>query len=473
MLHFVTPIFVVGALLVVWAIQQGEAILLARCGKSIPVFLRYYTWMWILFSCLLFGTVPSIQSIMEQSGWLDDAVVDEFVRARMIAEGDTDALKTWQEEAYLGGYPALKWFSLLSMFFVLCTFGVCVGHTIFHVREIQRCIAHQQLESVALHDHVIRILALPFVYGLMSFQGVVRMWGVSINYIGEHGHFKTWENRKAYLEDMYDEARMLGDVYETVALLTFGALALRVLDHRVNRRMKRALLHSNSLDSVENLEDMAISHEDTTIATNSSVMKKLSSSVKKLMAEMRDITMYGVMLFAATCILQAVYQFFITTFAYYEWWECLFRKYDKVGLEKAGLLQSTTVQNKVNYFFLGAGFVSSFAAIGNLVHIERGFHSAELEEFGPFLKFWGTKVLVSLAYLQDMAQYVPPFSGWSEPYFQLFYASLVTLECLGISILHVWAWSPYEKWYSTSVQSDSSETESGTTSEAKESDVDS
>merc|ERR1712125_317011 len=71
-----------------------------------------------------------------------------------------------------------------------------------------------------------------------------------------------------------------------------------------------------------------------------------------------------------------------------------------------------------------------------------------LESFGPFWKFWGTKILVSIAFLQSIAVSVlPPFSMWSEIRQNLFYSSLLCLQCFFVSVFHAFAWPASESWY--------------------------
>ena len=119
----------------------------------------------------------------------------------------------------------------------------------------------------------------------------------------------------------------------------------------------------------------------------------------------------------------------------------------ETDLHAAGSLQTEAVKEKAHMFFYGAGFVASFAAIGNIMQIETGFHEV-LHEFGPAPKFWGTKILVSLAFLQSIFLGVcPPFNGWSAIRINLFYASLLTLECFLIALLHLRAWGHGEEWY--------------------------
>merc|ERR1712050_441500 len=105
-------------------------------------------------------------------------------------------------------------------------------------------------------------------------------------------------------------------------------------------------------------------------------------------------------------------------------------------------------KDKARYFFLGTGCVASTAAICNILQIERTFHY-ELLRFKPFWKFWGTKVLVSIAFLQSLLFMLPmpPFRYMSTVQANLTYSTLLCYECLAISLIHLYAWSAREQWY--------------------------
>merc|ERR1712087_1022018 len=70
-------------------------------------------------------------------------------------------------------------------------------------------------------------------------------------------------------------------------------------------------------------------------------------------------------------------------------------------------------------------------------------------KFGPFLKFWGTKILVSIAFLQTIVFMLPmpPFKDMSTVQMNLTYSTLICYECLLISLLHMYAWRSTEDWY--------------------------
>jgi len=168
--------------------------------------------------------------------------------------------------------------------------------------------------------------------------------------------------------------------------------------------------------------------------------------IEQLVKSMKTLTVAGVQLFAMSCMLQGAYTLFITTMAFDfpgyptpELWQQYF------GPE--GLFQEEGIKSTAHNFFLGAGFIASFAAIGNIMIIEEDFESL-LEEMRPAMKFWGTKILVSLAFLQSIliSLFLTP-RGWSVIQSNLFYSSALCLECLLIAIFHIKGWSAEEKWY--------------------------
>eukprot|EP00929_Paragymnodinium_shiwhaense_P065186 TRINITY_DN32709_c0_g1_i1.p4 TRINITY_DN32709_c0_g1~~TRINITY_DN32709_c0_g1_i1.p4 ORF type:complete len:126 (+),score=20.45 TRINITY_DN32709_c0_g1_i1:1183-1560(+) len=79
------------------------------------------------------------------------------------------------------------------------------------------------------------------------------------------------------------------------------------------------------------------------------------------------------------------------------------------------------------------------------MQVETAFHNF-LHTFKPFWKFWGTKCLVSMAFLQELIFYMPPFSDLSKTKQHLMYASLLCHECFLVSLLHCYAWTVKEPW---------------------------
>lgn len=272
-----------------------------------------------------------------------------------------------------------------------------------------------------MHGMVARILALPMVYGIMSLQGVVRMWGISANYVSRDHRFNTYKDRMEYHTDMFEAALMVGDIYESFALYMFGRIVMLVLKEHIGAKQ------------VASLKDLGPSGRTST------VLFELNKSVGDLIDRMKALALLGIRLFCITCTLQAVYMLILTAT---EW---------ELGMAASKNVLKDSARDDYTNIFYGAGFVASCAAIGNLVGIETGFHE-ELEGFGAFLKFWGTKVLVSIAYMQKIAIHIiPPFSSLTKTRQTLLYCSLLTLQCFIVSLVHLYAWRPQEKWYFYSV----------------------
>jgi len=107
-------------------------------------------------------------------------------------------------------------------------------------------------------------------------------------------------------------------------------------------------------------------------------------------------------------------------------------------------------------FMDGIGFFGSSIAIYNLLAIETSpdLH-VYLEKYHPFYKFWGTKILVSIAYTQSLILSVVNaiFDVYSEQQVNLIYSTLIVWELVGICLLHYLpyfkAWHPNGRWLRT------------------------
>eukprot|EP00429_Kryptoperidinium_foliaceum_P127287 CAMPEP_0176326320 /NCGR_PEP_ID=MMETSP0121_2-20121125/73866_1 /TAXON_ID=160619 /ORGANISM="Kryptoperidinium foliaceum, Strain CCMP 1326" /LENGTH=280 /DNA_ID=CAMNT_0017668915 /DNA_START=1 /DNA_END=840 /DNA_ORIENTATION=+ len=232
---------------------------------------------------------------------------------------------------------------------------------------------------------------------------------------------RSWSERTEYYTEMYENSFFIADIYESFALLVLGHVVMRVLRGKVRQDCADAAAESDRVSK--------------------------TISARKLMTEMKELTTFGIKFFCWTCGLQALYQLLLTTMGYYGILNEFFGLGDKATSKAPGLLHTPGVQNKSHYFFLGAGFVASFAAIGNVVKVESAFHH-QLKEFEPFWKFWGTKIIVSIGFLQSMALWVlPPFCWWSPIRQNLFYAALLCFECFLVSLMHLKAWAHDQSWY--------------------------
>lgn len=403
-------------------------------GVKIPLFMHHYGFMYAMLLYLFHKAVQSQhQDVMVPTNWLDKETIEAYVSEVFSNQpSETTNMSTWRTECSLDGLDGLKWFSMLCPVWVFLTLVVCVYHTHLHINKIRYAPGGAGLlRNSPQHDQTLTVLVLPVVYGLMSYKSSQRMWQVMMNHVPggrssvpwEDG-FVTYDERKEFLSEMYEANFMVGDIYETIALVTFGHLVMGVLKKKIDRM--KAIFEQETKDRADG--------------------EQMNEYIEKLVASMRTLTVAGVQLFAMSCMLQGVYTLFITTMAFDfpgyptpEVWQQYF------GPE--GMFQDETIKASAHNFFLGAGFIASFAAIGNIMIIEEDFEHL-LKEFAPALKFWGTKILVSLAFLQSIliSLFLAP-RGWSVIQSNLFYSSALCLECLLIAIFHIKGWSAEEMWY--------------------------
>jgi len=412
-------------------------------GVGIPLFMHHYGFMYAMLTWLFgFGCQSMLDDVMTPSHWLDDAATEDFATNIMKTndEYDPDNLDgvywTWKNESTLENFNGLKEFSMFCPVWVALTLLVCIWHTHQHINKIRANRDEGEgtkgrLVDCPQHNQTMTVLILPCVYGLLSFKSTCRMWQVMINHIpvpmAHHNvsavAFNGYEERKTFLLEMYEANFMVGDIYETIALVTFGNLVMGVLKKKIDK-MKKVFETAT--------QDMKDGDE-------------MKEYINRLVDSMKTLTVAGVKLFALSCMLQGVYTLIITTCAFdFPWFmPALFSRDSK----SPGMFQEETMKATVHNFFLGAGFIASFAAIGNIMIIEEDFEEL-LEEFHPAYKFWGTKILVSLAFLQSIliSLFLTP-NGWSEIQSNLMYSSCLCLECLLIAVFHIKGWSAEEEWY--------------------------
>merc|ERR1712136_234664 len=136
-------------------------------------------------------------------------------------------------------------------------------------------------------------------------------------------------------------------------------------------------------------------------------------SVATLMRSMRKLTTDGVKLFYIACIFNAAYLLMVSFLTWVQY-------FDSIWLRNK--LDNEELHMKADMLFLGLGFSASFAAIGNLMKVEDNF-VLELKDFHPRSKFWVTKVLVTLAFLQECLLYFPPLNQLSNTRRDTIYSS--------------------------------------------------
>jgi hypothetical protein len=407
---------------------------LARKGINVPLWAHYYTWMYLMFVSLIGKSFTTMYlDILSPTSWLDPDVTRSFVHDRMIddarfGENVTSAYSSWQNEACLDGNEFTRWFSISAPLWLMATFSICAYHTWLHVRQIKHSKrwGKRGLIDAPLHHKTILILALPLFYGLMSCMSVRRVWQVIINHVGQTTvhRFSTFKQRSAFLLQMYESNFMVGDVYETYALVTFGQLIMTVLKGEFAK-----------LSGEEEQTDLSL----------------------KLQTSIEGLTISGVQLFCGTCLIQGSYSLVVTSMG----WMGLGDHWFGTDPDNLGYFQQPEMQSYTSALFQGMGLVSSCAAISNIMKVE-GAYEEFLGEFRSSVKFWGTKILVSLAFLQLLVlKLIPPFNTWKETRVHLLYSSLLCVECFAISLLHCIAWGAHETWYNVIDEDDSNKLTNG------------
>jgi len=381
--------------------------------RELPsLYLHYFTWLYVILFVLLCMAIHAlVVDIWQPTDFMDPVKVEDYVKHVMSGQNDTSSLSKWKNEADLTGTQWLKWLSFSAPLWCLGTFVVCVKHTMDHVKQIQANSQSKKLCDNLYHDQTITILALPMVYGLMSFKSVIRALMICMNHVPTHGstnasdvRFSGYEERKAFLLEMYGANFEVGDIYETTALVTFGHLVTTYLGKQLKKKLD---------------------------AKGDAVVDALSS-----------VTVSGVKLFAYSCLMSGTYSLIITGMYFY-FPSVLPSLFNMNPNKTLGTLQQEGTKSGVETFFYGFGFAASFAAINNIMALEHSFDHY-LENFHPSVKFWGTKILVSLACIQSSLLALCPLEEIQK---KLFYATILCIECFFIALFHMKGWRAEETWY--------------------------
>ncbi|CAE7835186.1 unnamed protein product [Symbiodinium sp. CCMP2592] len=369
--------------------------------EDILLAFHYYTLMYVVCGYLICTELRSSYRLLQPTNWLDPGSIRE---AFHDDEKEKRLPEWWKQELrhlLPTGFHPLRFFSLLAPLFLLLTYGVCFANTARHVYKMWT--KGGVLRGNPGMDSSIMIIALPMISCMMAYRSVTRMWMICINskvgslgYVEDFEGNKTWLARLVVCQNMYDTNFLLADVYESWALLHFADLALQIISASGNT-----------------------SDERTT----------------KLDKSLQDLTKQGIYLFNGTCLMEALYHLVTTSVEAYLGGDYTL-SFNKIVYR---------IRSKVHFLFLGMGSVASTAAIGNVVTVERTF-SESLMCFEPHMKFWSTKILLTLGFMQSLLLEIPPLSYLSVTEKDLFYASVLCAECFGVSLLLWRAWNPSERW---------------------------
>lgn len=398
---------------------------LEKCGKDVPIWLHYITFLYVLTLILtILATKSMYADVLVVSDWLNPATVEEYVK-KVMQQSEVDnknlsaSFATWKEETDIGEMPWLRYMALSTPVWCVSTMLVCAAHSYEHIKLVIRNgnritvkkpdNTHETLWS----DSIILILALPMIYGLMSFKSVIRSLQIYINHVGDTGH-SGYEERKDFLNEMYAANFAVGDLMETIALVTFGQLISVYLDHRMRVTKKHMEYRKVAAEDVRSL----VAAADTVSA----------------------LTVAGVQLFCLACILSSAWELTLTAMPFY--FKGFGDAYFSTNPESLGSLQEEETRTSAEQFLVGFSFAASFAAIGNIMTLEQNYEHF-LSIFVPSLKFWGTKILVSLACVQSCILGCLPGNTAQH---NLIYACMLSIECFLIAVFHFWAWGAEEEW---------------------------
>lgn len=307
--------------------------------------------------------------------------------------------------------PWLQPFVVIAPGFCLACYALTSLQTFQHVERIK------EESAVHRHDRAVQIILLPAVYATMAFSSLTRIYVT----LGSHAHPYSHSNHDGLNRALSRSQTCfwVGDLYEAWALYQFGKLTLEVI--------------KSAIDEQTN---------DPSEQTAASARGAMASH-----AAVESLAWLGILSFLLVCVAEAGISLFLLTF-------------DSEA-------SHATWNSFMNQFTL-AGFLASCAAIYNVYIVETRFHRF-LEGYSPMLKFVTVKILVTFAFVQRgffkgiqiLGNLLPkharawiehiPFLGdfvdFEPAQFELFYASLIIVECFLVSILHFWAWGAEETWY--------------------------
>mmetsp|Transcript_42354 Transcript_42354/g.112070 ORF Transcript_42354/g.112070 Transcript_42354/m.112070 type:complete len:419 (-) Transcript_42354:17-1273(-) len=295
-------------------------------------------------------------------------------------------------------------------------YAMCASQTMQHVGEIRRGAATLR------HDRAVQIIALPAVYGVMAMSALTRMYQFKTGSHEDAGSLSGLtpeELRELYLSKS-ETCFWVGDLYEAWALYQFGQLTLQLI---------RSSVHKMRNSEVRERREAA------------QALAKAHSAVE-------SIAWLGISLFLVVCVLQSGWSCYLLTFT--------------------APITDFSQYNARMAQFSAAGMVASAGAIYNVHVVESTFHEY-LEGYRPLLKFITVKIIVSFAFFQrgainmfsafqatlpgmmrGVVRRVPMLGdiiNMDQVSFNLFYSSLILLECILIAALHGLAWRASEPWY--------------------------
>eukprot|EP00397_Hematodinium_sp_SG-2012_P047172 GEMP01053537.1.p1 GENE.GEMP01053537.1~~GEMP01053537.1.p1 ORF type:complete len:392 (+),score=70.93 GEMP01053537.1:50-1225(+) len=297
--------------------------------------------------------------------------------------------------------PLLKVVSMMAPVSVVISAIFTVHHVWTHHRKIRK-IENNMEGRPALeirnrchpHDLCIQVVLLPLVYSLMAFKSVARMWMLMTGTVFES--YDEFLRMRALEMQFYESNYYVADLYEAWALWCFSRLCVGTV-------------------------------------RNKCVTDHWGKNARQLFLPLKEITLLGVESFVVTYAITAIYQLTISVF-------------DGWGINVCANYPTVCAFQS---YTSGAGFLASCLALYNIIAFER-YLKPYLHDFSPTLKFWGAKILVSLAFVQTLVLkivFVDLLQYFSTTQQNLFYSSLICIECVFVTGVHMKAWSADATWF--------------------------
>jgi len=315
----------------------------------------------------------------------------------------------------------LRYLVFLPVFFVWASVAICIFLTLFHIKSLMQAATYDA-DFWARHDVVMWIIALPSVYGILSFKAAERCLQVAYNFQDLEVKEEQW---KFYAADF-----AVSDLYEALALVLFGNLTFA----RITEEHHETLEDMDEQVKKFNLKGKQKNLVDAVLKTSKELYEPMAASTASLLTT----CVYG---FIFSCIMDATIA--IADLLLYE------------NLDSSSYDQISGTMAKAENFMLGFGFVTSSMAIYGVIRIEVAFHEVlDHAHFHAWWKFLSCKLLVSLAFIQQIICFFP-LPGLDGAYPRLLtevesnflYAACLSMESLLVSLICLKAWRSEETWY--------------------------
>mmetsp|Transcript_86207 Transcript_86207/g.239018 ORF Transcript_86207/g.239018 Transcript_86207/m.239018 type:complete len:660 (+) Transcript_86207:128-2107(+) len=368
-----------------------------RLSSRIRTVVQYYTFLYVCLGGVLLASLQKTVQLL--NAWaLQNKPVGTFKEHMPDKEKNCPV---W-----------LRWLSLGTPMAAVASFVIGAYHTVLHALAMRK-FGDGLISSSVQRDRTIQVIAFPPFFSLMAFCAVLELWDLLAGYgpqpkIEEGSQEEAaWNIAKEFSHERYTAFYAVGSLYEAYALLMFVWLSLDEIE--ANLKRTAVVVHRSG-----NEADLSKAKEAACPEHHTSLVKVL-----------RSLTMQGVLWFVFTCLGEAFFDFVVVHLAQVQGYK----------------MPEWTENGELCIYSIG--FVTSSAAITNVVSVESSLH----DYFGDFRcapKFLSTKIMVSITFLQHMG--IGLLRGLTELQRNLLYSSLICYEVLALSFFHIYAWPADEPW---------------------------